>query len=175
MRLLQHCCNIWGRCLTLFLAIRWRRTPNVWESSSVVLALIGTFLLVTDGKWHGLSVPTVSVAWLLVGFVVVFGTLLAFYLYLSSLRYISPSETSVLVCAEPLSAAIVAIVFLYVHIGAATLLGGLCIVTMVIIWHWLEQEQERLKWTIEIDRASFESLNQSRRIKLSTVPLGDER
>lgn len=176
--------------ITVFLAIRWRRTPNVWESSSVVLALIGTFLLVTDGKWHGLSVPAVSVAWglmsaltlafytlypsrllqrygsttvvgwsmliggvgmacknlpwhfvghgtlgawLLVGFVVVFGTLLAFYLYLSSLRYISPSETSVLACAEPLSAAVVAIVFLNVHMGAAALLGGLCIVTTVII------------------------------------------
>lgn len=176
--------------ITLYLAVRWRRIPNMWELSSVVLALFGTFLLVTEGKWHGLSVPAESVvwgllsaltlafytlypngllqrhgaiavvgwsmiiggvsmacknppwnfvghgsteAWFLVGFVVVFGTLLAFYLYLMSLKYLSPSETSVLACAEPLSAAIVAILFLHVHMGTMAVLGGICILATVII------------------------------------------
>lgn len=176
--------------ITVYLAIRWRRAPNVWESSAVVLALVGTLLLVTNGQFHQLSVSGAAVswglfsalalafytlypknllhaygaativgwamfiggigmaiksppwrfvgdgsfaAWALVGFVVLFGTLLAFFLYLSSLKYISPSETSLLACAEPLSASIVAIAFLHVHMGGWALVGGLCVLATVAI------------------------------------------
>ena len=65
--------------------------------------------------------------WLLVSFVVIFGTLIAFYIYIASLKYISASEASVLSCGEPLSATIIAVAFLHVHMGWAVLFGGLCI------------------------------------------------
>jgi drug/metabolite transporter (DMT)-like permease len=176
--------------ITVYLAFRRRSLPNQWESIAVALALIGTFFLVTNGKWHGLSISTLAVvwgiisaltlsfytlypkgllqtygsativgwamviggigmafksppwrftghsslgAWWLVGFVVLFGTLVAFYLYISSLKYISASEASLLACGEPLSAAIVAMVFLHVKMGGFALFGGLCILVTVVI------------------------------------------
>ena len=38
-------------------------------------------------------------------FVIIFGTLIAFYSYLESLKYIKPTEASILSSVEPLSAA----------------------------------------------------------------------
>lgn len=70
---------------------------------------------------------------LLVGFVILFGTLLAFYLYLSSLHYITPSETSLLASVEPLSAAAAAVLWLHVELGSATILGGLSIIMTVVL------------------------------------------
>jgi drug/metabolite transporter (DMT)-like permease len=71
--------------------------------------------------------------WLLIGFVVIFGTLIAFYVYIASLQYISASEASVLSCGEPLSATIITVAFLHVHFGWAALLGGLSILITVTI------------------------------------------
>jgi drug/metabolite transporter (DMT)-like permease len=69
----------------------------------------------------------------LIGFVVIFGTLIAFYLYLASTHFITPTETSVTACFEPLSAATAAVVWLHVTLGPATVIGGLLILVTVII------------------------------------------
>jgi drug/metabolite transporter (DMT)-like permease len=45
-------------------------------------------------------------------FVLFFGTLPAFSYYLESLNYLKANETSLLSCAEPLSAAILAVLWL---------------------------------------------------------------
>lgn len=71
--------------------------------------------------------------WVLISFVVIFGTLVAFYVYIASLKYISAAEASVLSCGEPLSATIITVVFLHVHFGWAALIGGLCILVTVTI------------------------------------------
>lgn len=70
---------------------------------------------------------------LYVGFVVIFGTLIAFYLYIDSLRYIKPTEASLLGSSEPLSATIVTIFWLHVSLGMFELLGGICIICTVLI------------------------------------------
>lgn len=72
-------------------------------------------------------------AWWLVGFVVLFGTLVAFYVYISSLNYVSAAEASVLSCGEPLSASILAVTALHVHMGWASMLGGLCVLVTVTL------------------------------------------
>lgn len=71
--------------------------------------------------------------WWLVSFVVLFGTLIAFYVYIASLKYISAAEASILGSGEPLSAALVAVTFLHVHMGIPAMIGGLCIVVTVTI------------------------------------------
>jgi len=176
--------------ITAYLAVRQRQAPNRWELTAVILALLGTFLLVTDGQWKALSVSSACVvwglisavslafytlypkkllgkyppstvvgwgmliggftmsmkywpwaftgassvsSWLLTVFVVLFGTLLAFYLYLTSLRYLTPTQTSILACAEPLAASVVAIVVLRVPMGVFGILGGMCILSTVVI------------------------------------------
>lgn len=80
--------------------------------------------------------------WLIIGFVVIFGTLIAFYVYIASLQYISASEASVLSCGEPLSATIITIAFLHVHFGWSALLGGMCILVTVTIMAYKGPDDE---------------------------------
>ncbi|WP_369406141.1 DMT family transporter [Alicyclobacillus kakegawensis] len=82
--------------------------------------------------WHFTGHYTLG-TWGLIGFVVVFGTLIAFYVYIASLKYISAFEASVLSCGEPLSAAIIAVACLHVQMGALAMLGGVCVLVTVIL------------------------------------------
>ncbi|SFG20603.1 DMT family transporter [Sporolactobacillus nakayamae] len=81
-------------------------------------------------KFHGvLSVQSLAG----VVFVILFGTLLAFYLYLASLKYLKPIETSLLGCAEPLSAAVVSVVWMHVPFTLVDWIGAICIIGTVIM------------------------------------------
>lgn len=177
--------------IVIYLAIRNWRLPSGREATALGFAILGTFLLVTNGSYNTVVVPAPAIVWgllsaaalafytlyppaliarwgsgivvgwaMLIGglvfwsiappwktsgqhwswaslglvlFVVLFGTLLAFYLYLNSLHFVSPTEASLLACAEPLSAAAAAVVLLNVHLCFATVLGGLAIVATVIL------------------------------------------
>lgn len=79
-----------------------------------------------EGQWHW----TTNFAFL---FVVICGTVLAFYFYLDSLKYLTASETSLLACAEPLSAAFTSVVFLGVPFGWMDWLGSLLILFTIVI------------------------------------------
>ncbi len=70
---------------------------------------------------------------LLILLVVVFGTLVPFLLYLDSLRFLQPSETGLLSCAEPLTAAVLAVWWLGVPFGPGEWLGALLITGTVIL------------------------------------------
>lgn len=78
------------------------------------------------GQW---SIPSIFA----VVFVVLFGTLIAFYCYLESLKYIQPTETSVLSSVEPLSASFLSVLWLHVHLGVSQCLGTVCIIVTIII------------------------------------------
>lgn len=176
--------------LTLFLVLRYRKMPTVMQIVALVLALLGTFLLITNGKPGQLSIAPGAVIWgllsavalafytlypkklldrwgstvvlgwgMLIGgislsaiaqpwqvtgqiwdvssvlglcFLVVFGTLIPFFLYLDSMRFIQPSEASILGCAEPLSAVVATVVWLHVSFGLFEWAGAACIIGTVI-------------------------------------------
>jgi len=177
--------------ITVFLAVRLMKWPNLQEFSALALACAGMFLLVTNGSLEELSISTSAVLWglgsavtaafytlypkqllqrwnslvvvgwgmligglglsvvnppwqigleilsvqslALIGFVILFGTLIPFYLYIESLRYISPAEAGVLNSAEPLCAVIVSVVFLHVSFGLFEAIGALCIIATVVL------------------------------------------
>lgn len=176
--------------ITCYLAIRLKKLPNSQEAIAIVLAMLGTFFIITNGNIHSLSVSksalfwgicsafaaafytlqprslltnwgsTIVVGWgMLIGgiafsfihppwhftgqwsipsifavlFVVLFGTLIAFYCYLESLNYIQPTETSVLSSVEPLSAAFLSVLWLHVPFGMFEWLGTVCIIVTIII------------------------------------------
>jgi len=187
--------------IVLYLALRWRKNPSARDMMAVFLALLGTFLLVTDGSLDELNVPGTAVVWgiasavalafytlypvgllqrwgatvtigwgmllggmglslfnppwqmegqiwsfstpFFVAFIILFGTLAAFYLYLDSLRYISPSEASVIACVEPLTAAAASVVWLNVPLGVYGAIGGLCILAAVVILSLRKQRREQ--------------------------------
>lgn len=66
-------------------------------------------------------------------FVVLFGTLLAFFLYLDSMRYITPTESALLACIEPLVAVVASVIWLDIPFGVYEAIGGLCIIATVVI------------------------------------------
>ncbi|MGX9134480.1 DMT family transporter [Rummeliibacillus sp. JY-2-4R] len=66
-------------------------------------------------------------------FIVIFGTLLAFYFYLESFRYLKPSVASVLACVEPFVASILSVIFLHVSFGFFEWIGTACILSTIFI------------------------------------------
>jgi drug/metabolite transporter (DMT)-like permease len=78
--------------------------------------------------------------WLLILFVVVFGTLFAFSLFVESIRYLSPTESSLLSSVEPLSAVVASIAFLHVPFGLFQAIGAVCIIMTVLL---LSPKKER--------------------------------
>jgi drug/metabolite transporter (DMT)-like permease len=69
----------------------------------------------------------------LVVFVIVFGTILAYGLYLAGLRRLSATEISLASSSEPIVAAAAAFVFLGVILTSIQYLGGALIITAVIL------------------------------------------
>jgi drug/metabolite transporter (DMT)-like permease len=78
------------------------------------------------GQWSGETLAGMA-------FVIFLGTFLSFYLYLASLKYLQPIETSLLGCAEPLSAAAVSVTIMKVPFTVFDWLGAFCIIMTVVI------------------------------------------
>lgn len=174
--------------VVVFYALKNRRWPTIIEYSALILALTGTFLLVTHGSfgqlvisknaliWGILSAialafytiqpaqllrkysPTVVTGWgMLVGgiifsiytkpfyisgtwdyetwaafgYIIVFGSLLAFFFFLTSVTIIGPQAASLLCSVEPLSAALVAVIWLDVYFGNMDWIGTVFILITI--------------------------------------------
>ncbi|KOS68149.1 transporter [Lysinibacillus contaminans] len=65
-------------------------------------------------------------------FIVIFGTMFAFWFYIESLHYLSPKETSLLGSLEPLAAVVTSVVWLHIDFGFYQLLGTLLILCMIL-------------------------------------------
>lgn len=68
-----------------------------------------------------------------VGFIIFFGTLVPFYAYLSAVKLIGAQKTSLLASAEPLSATIIAVLWLQVPFNSIDWIGSLCIVSTIFL------------------------------------------
>ena len=173
------------------------------DASAVIMAVMGTFLLLTDGSLSGLEVPFSAVFWgilsgvslafytlyprnlladwgamnvigwsmliagigmgmihppwkvdlsdweadtfLFIGFVIIFGTMLAFWFYLESLKYLSPKETSLLANVEPLTAIIVSVLWLKIPFGVWQVFGSVLILLMVLYLTKYKEKDEKVK------------------------------
>ena len=67
------------------------------------------------------------------GILFVLGTLVAYYVYLESTKYIPPAETGALAAFEPLSAYFFSVVVMGNRVGPVELVGALCIIVMVCV------------------------------------------
>jgi drug/metabolite transporter (DMT)-like permease len=108
-----------------------------WDSAMVTgwSMLAGGLAALALQPWHGihLHLPDAGVALGLAAFVVVFGTLLPFWLYLASLRRVTPTETSLAACCEPLAAAVASVLALHVQLTWSLWVGGLCILLTLLL------------------------------------------
>ncbi|GAA3186758.1 DMT family transporter [Lentilactobacillus kefiri] len=179
--------------IIIYLALWTRRFPRRIDVLSVIMALLGTILLVTHGRLTTLTMPLGGFLWGLgaavsstlytllpryllkkygsipivgwsmliggvsfsiyykiwddmpafswttygsIGFVVIFGKMLAYLFYLQSLRFITPTTASVLGSFEPLSATFLSIVFLGVSFGLPETFGAVLILGTVGVQAW---------------------------------------
>lgn len=176
--------------ITFYMCIVNKKLPTLKQIVCVVMAVIGTFLIITKGNMNSLSISKAALFWgiasafacalytlqpirlikeygsictvgwgMLVGgaafcfikspfdcsgnwsvksisaisFVVIFGTLIAFSCYLESLKYIEAYEASILGSVEPLSAALISIMFLDVKFSAIQWIGSVMIISTISI------------------------------------------
>lgn len=109
----------------LFAAILWAFVQPLWEfpwgalDDSVSLR-------------GNLSEHTAPV-WLLVGFVVLGGTVVTFSLLTGALRHLSATRASIVMTLEPVVAALVAWAWLGETLGAAQLAGGLVVIVGILL------------------------------------------
>lgn len=108
---------------------RWGSAPVVGWSMLIGGVALSFFYPPWTAPWSDWEMGTI----LLILLVVVFGTLVPFLLYLDSLRFLQPSETGLLSCAEPLTAAVLAVWWLGVPFGPGEWLGALLITGTVIL------------------------------------------
>ena len=81
--------------------------------------------------------PHLSVlGWGAVLFVATIGTMLAYMLYLQSLKYILPATTGMLSLFEPLTATVLSILILHTAFGLPEMLGGLFILATAFLQAW---------------------------------------
>lgn len=176
--------------IIVYYILRGQQPFTKFDMLIIVLTVSGTFLLLTNGDIHSLSVPVAAIIWgiisglslafytlyakpllatqpsiLVVGwamlvagvlfnfiapfwqvgdasfssstyigltFSIVCGTALAFWLFIASLNYISPKETSIFGTLEPLTAVVSSIVWLSLPFGIWQFVGALCIIGMVL-------------------------------------------
>jgi len=183
--------------IALYVAFKKWQLPTLQEIAALILAVLGTFLLVTHGNfqqlmisekalfWGVLSAFALSIytlqpisllnkydaastigwamligggcfsfihapwqlegkldtaAWLNIGFIIFFGTLIAFYAFLVSVKIIGGVHASLLACAEPLSAAFIALIWLNVQFGMMDWLGSLFIILTIFILAYNESK-----------------------------------
>ncbi|TDX02013.1 DMT family transporter [Dinghuibacter silviterrae] len=176
--------------IAAYFAVLHRRWPRPYEYGALACALAGTFLLVTHGSFHSLSISPVALfwglasavamvfytiqptgllarykasivigwamvvggvffsfvsppwhvpgswdapAWGCLGVIVLLGTLAAFYSYLTAVQWIGAQSASLLVCAEPVAAAALAVGWLHVPLFAADWAGMGCILGTILL------------------------------------------
>lgn len=177
--------------ITLYLAVRFRQRVGGKIGLALLMAMAGTYFLVSNGSWDKLEVTpealfwgilsavalafntlfpirllasygsAVTVGWgMVIGgsflsiftapwkiegvtwswsslfyifFIIFFGTFLAFFLFMESLKYISPTEASLLSVLEPLTSVTASVLWLHVPYTAYSLLGTILILGMVIL------------------------------------------
>lgn len=86
------------------------------------------------GEWDTKS-------YLLTATIFILGTTAAFYLYMISVKVIGATKASLMACAEPLAAVLLAVIMLGVHFGFYDWLGTLCILATIAILAKMETKE----------------------------------
>lgn len=173
-----------------YLSIKNKKAPGLQECLAILMAVSGTFLLVTHGNIHGLNISTTAlllgiaaavalavytlqpvpllkkyqsatvIGWslLIAGFmisfikapwqtdgiwdgytysyilfIIILGTLVPFYAYLSAVKIIGGQTASLLASAEPLSATLLSVLWLHIPFQALDWTGSLLIIGTVFL------------------------------------------
>lgn len=193
--LLQYLAPIY---ILIWLITRGHERLQVSDVFAVLLTIVGTLLLLTNGSFEGLSVSGTAIIWgvisgislafytlyakrlldfyssvtvvgwamiiagffmnfihpiwrvevndwtwftvLVLGFTIVFGTTLAFWMFIKSLEYLEAKETTLLGVVEPLTAVISSVIWLSLPFGGWQVVGMILILVLVVYLSLVKKE-----------------------------------
>ena len=102
----------------------------------------GIFITFVTKPWN-ISVTFDFVTFLVLMLIIVFGTIIAFILYLTGVNIIGPTKASIIACIEPVAATICAILFLGVTFDFLDLIGFICIISTIFIVAYFDKKVKK--------------------------------
>ena len=102
----------------------------------------GIFITFVTKPWN-ISVTFDFITFLVLMLIIVFGTIIAFILYLTGVNIIGPTKASIIACIEPVAATICAILFLGVSFGFLDLIGFICIISTIFIVAYFDKKAKK--------------------------------
>lgn len=106
-----------------------------WDSSVIVgwgMLIGGLAFSFVHPPWQ-ISGAFDTTTVLLIGFIILFGSLIAFCSFMISVKIIGPTNASLLSCTEPLSSTVLAVIWLKVPFGIEDWLGAFFIMITIIL------------------------------------------
>ena len=137
---------IWGLLSALsaaFYTVQPRRMIQKWRATLIIGwgMLVGGIVLSAicppwnfTGRWDGLAV-------MIYAYIILCGTVMAFGCYLGSLKYIRPTEASILGSIEPLTAILLSVLMLHIPFGFMDVLGSALILSTVFLLAGTKEEK----------------------------------
>ena len=139
---------IWGILSALsvvFYTVQPESLLKKYGASIVVawgMMIGGIFIAFVTKPWN-ISVTFDFVTFLVLMLIIVFGTIIAFILYLTGVNIIGPTKASIIACIEPVAATICAILFLGVSFGFLDLIGFICIISTIFIVAYFDKKAKK--------------------------------
>lgn len=99
----------------------------------------GIFIAFVTKPWN-INVTFDFITFLVLMLIIVFGTIIAFILYLTGVNIIGPTKASIIACIEPVAATICAILFLGVTFDFLDVIGFLCIISTIFIVAYFDKK-----------------------------------
>ena len=102
----------------------------------------GIFIAFVTKPWN-INVTFDFITFLVLMLIIVFGTIIAFILYLTGVNIIGPTKASIIACIEPVAATICAILFLGVTFDFLDVIGFLCIISTIFIVAYFDKKAKK--------------------------------
>ena len=102
----------------------------------------GIFIAFVTKPWN-INVTFDFITFLVLMLIIVFGTIIAFILYLTGVNIIGPTKASIIACIEPVAATICAILFLGVTFDFLDLIGFICIISTIFIVAYFDKKVKK--------------------------------
>lgn len=139
---------LWGLISAVTLVIYTLQPAELMRKYSTLLtlgwgmAIGGAVLMLIRRPWTMHPVIDGQTV-LAMSFIVVFGTICAFYFYLSGVRMVGASSASMLACIEPVAATVISVVWLKVKFQAIDLVGFAFVLSTVFIISLNQMKEEK--------------------------------
>ena len=102
----------------------------------------GIFIAFVTKPWN-INVTFDFITFLVLMLIIVFGTIIAFILYLTGVNIIGPTKASIIACIEPVAATICAILFLGVTFDFLDVIGFICIISTIFIVAYFDKKAKK--------------------------------